>query len=181
MMNSNGKYILPGSSFKGVIRNNFTKISKLKGLNYITEIAFGQEATSSDKKVGRLYFEDIEIENALDSAIYNRIKIDQFTGGVRVGAILNQRPIKGSFKSEVYYKLTGNEEDDKRIIAIMLYTLRDALSGEISFGSGNSIGRGKLKGNFIKLEINNETAKLDLKGKKHENKELILNLISAIN
>lgn len=181
MMNSNGKYILPGSSFKGAIRNNFTKISKLKGLNYIAEIAFGQEASSSDKKVGRLYFEDIEIENALDSAIYNRIKIDQFTGGVRVGAILNQRPIKGSFKSEVYYKLTGNEDDDKKIIATMLYTLRDALSGDISFGSGHSIGRGKLKGNFIKLEMNNETAKLDLKGKNHENKELILNLISVIN
>lgn len=181
MVNSNGKYILPGSSFKGAIRNNFTKISKLKGLNYISKIAFGQEASSSDKKVGRLYFKDIEIENALDSAIYNRIKIDQFTGGVRVGAILNQRPVKGSFKSEVYYKLTGNEDDDKKIIAIMLYTLKDALSGDVSFGSGYSIGRGKLKGNYIKLEINNEVAKFDLKGKNHENKELILNLISAIN
>lgn len=181
MMNSNNKYILPGSSFKGAIRNNFNKIAKLKGLNELTEIAFGQEAESNEKSMGRLYFKDIEIENVLDSAIYNRIKIDQFTGGVRSGAILNQRPIKGKFTSEIYYKITGNEENDKKVIATMIYTLKDALIGDISFGSGYSIGRGKLKGQFIKVEINKETAKLDLIGNNHENKELILDLISAIN
>lgn len=181
MMNSNNKYILPGSSFKGAIRNNFNKIAKLKGLNELTEIAFGQEAESNEKSMGRLYFKDIEIENVLDSVIYNRIKIDQFTGGVRSGAILNQRPIKGKFTSEIYYKITGNEENDKKVIATMIYTLKDALIGDISFGSGYSIGRGKLKGQFIKVEINKETAKLDLIGNNHENKELILDLISAIN
>lgn len=181
MTNSKNEYIIPGSSFKGAIRNGFDKIAKNKNLSELTEIAFGQDSKSDDKKVGRLYFEDIKIENYLDKAIYNRIKIDQFTGGVRTGAILNESPVKGKLKSEVYFKTTGKRELDKKIIATMLYTLRDALIGDISFGGGSAIGRGKLKGIFIKLEMNNQTAKLDLAGNNHENKDMIIDLISAIN
>ena len=181
MVNSKNEYILPGSAFKGTLRNNFNKIAKLKELDYITNVAFGHDSKSNNKNCGRLFFVDIKIENALDSAIYNRIKIDQFTGGVRSGAILNQIPIKGRFKSEIYFKLTGQESDDKKIIAIMLYTLKDALTGDIAFGSTSAIGRGRLKGEFIEIEVNDEIAKLDLIGNNHINKELILELTSAIN
>lgn len=181
MINSKNEYIIPGSSFKGAMRNGFNKIAKIKNLSELTEIAFGQDSKSDNKKVGRLYFEDIKIENALDKAIYNRIKIDQFTGGVRIGAILNERPVKGNIKSEIYFRRTGKVELDKKIIATMLFTLRDALIGDIYFGGGSSIGRGKLKGLFIKIDMNNQTAKLDLIGNNHENKDMILDLVSAIN
>lgn len=186
MVNSNGEYILPGSSFKGAIRNAFGKIAKYKGIEELIVEAFGDEKSNKEKKneekqSGRMYFEDIKIQNHLDKAIYNRIKIDRFTGGVRSGAILNDNPIKGKFTTDILFNITGKEEIDNKIIALMLFTLRDALKGEITFGSGNSIGRGKLNGAYIKLEYKGEILKLDLTGKNHENAEKIQELISSIN
>lgn len=186
IVNSNGEYILPGSSIKGAIRNAFGKVAKFKGIEDLIVETFGDEAgsvtISNDEKVsGRMYFEDIKIENHMDKSIYNRIKIDKFTGGVRTGAILKDNPIKGKFNSNILFRTTGNKEKDNKIVALMLFTLRDALKGEISFGSGNSVGRGKLKGDYIKVEIGEERLKLDLIGKNHENVEKIKELASSIN
>lgn len=184
--NSKGEYIIPGSSFKGALRNAFDKIARYKCLGEFTDKAFGDAngktvVSEAEKKSGKIYVEDIIIKNSIDDSTYNRIKIDKFTGGVRSGALMNDIPIKGDFESSIFFKVTDNEEENKKIIALMLFTLKDALTGEVSFGSGKAIGRGKLRGDYITIDINGERLRLDLIGKDHKNIEKIQELISSIN
>lgn len=184
LLNGDKVYFIPGSSIKGSFRNGFDKIAKFKNIEEMTNIAFGKARDKNKKDdkntMGRVYFEDIKIKNSLDKAIYNRIKIDKFTGGVRSGAVLNEQPIKGSLDFTIKYKLLNNENDNK-ILALMIYTIKDILEGVITLGGGNAIGRGKLKGDKIQFFKDGEEYLIDLSESKHKNKEKIDKILNSIN
>lgn len=177
-------YFIPGSSIKGSFKNGFDKIAKFKKIGELTDLAFGKSKDKNKKDdentMGRVYFEDIKIKNYLDKAIYNRIKIDKFTGGVRSGAVLNEQPVKGILDFTINYKLLNNENDDK-ILALLIYTIKDMLEGIITLGGGNSIGRGKLKGDKIQFFKNGEEYLIDLSGTNHKNVEKINEILNSIN
>ena len=95
LANSKNEYIIPGSSFKGAIRNGFDKIAKNKNLSELTEIAFGQDSKSYDKKVGRLYFEDINVlsncskfENITFMSFKSNIKYNSSKQGLTINSLL---------------------------------------------------------------------------------------------
>lgn len=178
-----GKYIIPGSSIKGSFKNGLSKIAKLKGVEELVDEIFGINSDiEEERSIGRLYFEDIEIRNhkKYSERVYNRIKIDKFTGGTRESALLNEEPIKGEMNFNIYMKKFNDKNRDDKAVALIVYTLRDLLQGDIYIGGGSSIGRGKVLGKEIKFMINNEEYIIDLEGNKHKNKEKIEEILSSI-
>ena len=82
MTHANGKYYIPGTSIKGVIRAYVRKIvSYLKLDDHIIGEVFGYDDNSAVKS-GCVNVEDCELaDDSISKTIYNRIKIDRLLGG----------------------------------------------------------------------------------------------------
>lgn len=165
--NADGKYFIPGSSIKGVVRSEARKV--LKSLNKIEleKAIFGSSDDNDDKKLAsKIRFFDAFIEKDL-KAIYNRIKIDKFTGGVRKSAILNDEPLTGDIKLIAKYYCNYEEKDEKEkqckeneintAIGLISVIFKNIAIGEVAFGSGNSIGRGRVDGKRLVIKKGNKT------------------------
>ena len=95
---SNGKYVLPGTSVKGAIRHRALKILKTLDIDNpekrINEL-FGIAGKNINSRKGRVLIEEREIIK-LKPEIQNRIKIDRFTGGTIKTALFNSMPLWNS-------------------------------------------------------------------------------------
>src|SRR5690554_1977304 len=90
MKTSSGKYIIPGSSFKGVLRSRIESIANYFGILDKAQGLFGQvEREDKDHILSRVFVKEAEIDNSkyLESVEYNRIKLDKFTAGVKYGSL----------------------------------------------------------------------------------------------
>ena len=152
--NGLGNYVIPGSSLKGVIRQQCTKISRyFNSQDIICEI-FGSD-DSNKPKAGRVFINDFDLNNVRDNVISNRIHIDKYTASVMEGALVEEEPIFGEFTLKLMYKKTGNKKTDKKAVGLLILALKDLADGSLSIGSGYSIGRGRFKG--TKIILNNTT------------------------
>jgi len=168
IINASGKYFIPGSSIKGVVRSESRKILKSLNKGYIEKNIFGSSNNDEDKSASKVRFFDAFIEKDL-KAIYNRIKIDKFTGGVRKSAILNDEPLTGDIKIIAKYYCNYEEQDkdekekqckEKEIntaIGLISIIFKNIAIGEVAFGSGNSIGRGRVDGKRLVIKKGNKT------------------------
>ena len=155
--NADGKYFIPGSSIKGVVRSESRKILKSLNKEYIEENIFGSSNDNvEDKSASKVRFFDAFIEKDL-KAIYNRIKIDKFTGGVRKSAILNDEPLTGEIKLLAKYYCKGEEKEINTAIGLISVIFKNIAIGEVAFGSGNSIGRGRVDGKRLVIKKGNKT------------------------
>lgn len=154
--NADGKYFIPGSSIKGVVRSESRKILRSLNKGYIEENIFGSSNNAEDKSASKIRFFDAFIEKDL-KAIYNRIKIDKFTGGVRKSAILNDEPLTGEIKLLAKYYCKGEEKEINTAIGLISVIFKNIAIGEVAFGSGNSIGRGRIDGKRLVIKKGNET------------------------
>lgn len=160
----NDNFIIPGSSIKGTFRSHCEKIEKYFNIKGVTQIIFG----NSEENSGKLMFSD-SIFNSCKNIIYNRIKIDYFTGGVIEGGLIEEQPITGNFKLKLIWNRIEDDLINNQAIGLILLTLKDLADGSISIGSGYSIGRGRLKskeilfnGNKI-LDLENKSNNIALK------------------
>lgn len=131
-----GSPILPGSSVKGAVRARAEIIAKAVGLDetWILEL-FGRSAANGDNgKPGRVWFEDIQLDN--NTKKITRIRINKFTGGVVRGGLFKEEPVSSAVK------LTVSAPDEALACALILYTLRDLSAGMYNLGSGGAVGRG---------------------------------------
>lgn len=153
MINCYNELIIPGSSIKGVIRSECEKILSYFNKENILEEIFGDEC--KDKKcVSNIIIFDSKIKDSKHK-VYNKIKIDKFTGGVRDGALAKDDPVIGNIKIVAKFKKTLKEEVDDTIIAAMATIFRDISIGKIPLGGGNSVGRGRISGESLKIYSNN--------------------------
>lgn len=173
------KYYIPGSSLKGSVKGRFSEIAKFKGYEELVVKAFGGEV-NSQKVSGNIFFQDILIEESKDNVKYNRIKINKFTGGNFTGALMSYIPVLGKVQFSIRYRKTGNEED-KKILAILIYTIRDLLEGLFYIGGGASIGMGELSGEEILLEIEDKEISINLVDNKIVNGEMLEEILKSIN
>lgn len=155
MKNASGEYIVPGSSFKGILRMQCERIAEYLGLPKRTvEDIFGSSAEAArnheERRAGKLYAEDALIQDVKDAVVYNRIAVDKFTAGVRMGGKFNARPLEGKF--QIRLSLMDAGEHRKAHIGLILLALRDIFSERVSMGSGNNIGYGRIHGNPISLQ-----------------------------
>jgi len=146
--NSDGRFIIPGSSLKGVLRNQCQRILNYYQKSRLIEIAFGRDTNDYEQRTrGRVFVDDSVIEQGgNEEGIYNRIKIDRFTGGVHSGALMTEEPVQGKISIKIRYKLLNEPYLDDAIIGVLLLSVRDIAIGNVAIGSGNNVGRGRLSG-----------------------------------
>ena len=165
MVNAAGKFIIPGSSLKGVIRNEVTNIlTYFNKKEYIEEIFGANEVDIKkkdvEKKISRVTAYDCIINNST-TITYNKIKVDRFTGGVRKGALTNDKPVKGDVTLKAKYKLFYNDSSEnpalnKSAVAAIALVFRDICIGNVPLGGGNSIGRGRIEGKELTIKQGNK-------------------------
>lgn len=159
---SGDNYIVPGSSFKGILRSRIEKVANYFGSIDEAKEIFGtikleekdedaKSKKSKDKKnmLSRVFVKESVIELAPEdnelATTYNRIKIDRFTGGVRKTALMSDTPVKGNSQFEVIYKKQNNKMKDNYAIGIIALALRDLGTENLALGGCSSIGRGRFK------------------------------------
>lgn len=180
--NAKGDYIIPGSSFKGVLRGYCRKALDYLNKGKYIEYMFGNEAESmNDREMGRVFTKDIIITSAKDDKIYHRIKINKFTGGVLNGALIKEKPILGDVSIDVKYKITNDETKDTVAIAMLCLAFRDLGLGKIPLGSGNNIGRGRIKGKKARFVLKGNEVTIDFENKSIINKDYLDKLMNGLN
>lgn len=161
-------YVIPASTIKGVVRSYIYKIYETLNKEDLTDIdkVFGnRNKENKDKIKGKVVFHDVKVSMVKDKNIqmYNRIKIDRFTGGAAEGGIFSENLVIANEKNPVEIKITLKADSDKAL-ALILLTLRDIGFGYVSLGSGDGVGYGIFKG--ISICINGgkyKSCKVDFK------------------
>jgi CRISPR/Cas system CSM-associated protein Csm3 (group 7 of RAMP superfamily) len=190
---SNNKAVLPGTSLKGVIRQRAAKIFNTLGIDqnkkameqYLNQL-FGWVETngkngdldSAKALRGRVSISESIIEGGRE-ANQTRIKIDYFTGGVLEHALFSEKPIwshgKAVINLNLRIKKIAKREDDQHQekneeiltdAAIILQVMKDLWDGDLPVGGEASIGRGRLKGNFLQIDFGEKRAILARDGEK---------------
>ncbi|GAB6078824.1 RAMP superfamily CRISPR-associated protein [Hydrogenobaculum acidophilum] len=176
------KHTITGSSLKGALRARATRIAKTVGIseNIVNEV-FGSSKNSKKKEdeknekpkrqKARLIVNEcyIEKDNVISEMVH-RINIDRFTGGVKETALMSSKPIW--HKKEMLNIKLELEEAKEAYIGLLLLVLKDLWNEDLALGGEKSIGRGVLKGSYLKIktkdgefEISKEGDRLNIKGK----------------
>jgi len=153
--NGDDKYVIPGSSLKGVIRTRAEKIvntfPRLES-SIITDI-FGVEADKdTEGRISRFVCYDTVINNS-KTGLYNKIKIDYFTGGVKNAALGTEETVMGDLEIECVFNTYGLKSYDKEL-GLLLLVFRDLCTENLNIGSGYAVGRGYIKADKLELIYN---------------------------
>jgi len=166
-----GHYIMPGTSVMGAIRNRAWKIMNTMNLEKKEEKyykLFGyvdapgiypaipdslknkdKTRTKAKAQKGRVIVDETLIENYNTSfmdEIQTRIKIDRFTGGTMAGALLEEKALwQVGTDSTIVIKIKIKDYE-KWEAGLMLFVLKDLVTGDLPIGGEKSIGRGVLLG-----------------------------------
>ena len=154
-LKSNGKYVISGTSFKGVLSNRIEKILNtldIKNPKKIMDELFGTEEKENTRK-GRVFVDEYFIENIVPE-IQNRVKIDRFTGGTINSALFNNTPLWNTHQDEKNLSVEIRVKKPKQHeIGLLLLACKDLFEGDLTIGGEKNIGRGVFKG--LELNINN--------------------------
>ncbi len=144
----NGQPVLPGSSVKGTIRAQCTRITESTGVSEcLLEELFGRGARDGDNgQSGTICVDDVHMEGARKQKI-KRIRINRFTGGVIRGGLFAEEPLSG----EVRLHISARAKHEA-CYALLVYALRDLGLGLYGLGSGDAIGRGYIAVKQIKVQ-----------------------------
>lgn len=144
---TNNEYFIPGSSFKGPIRNRAEMILETMDVKE-AETAINKLFGSVEQK-SKVQFHDLFPESELKIKYFDHNKIDRFTGGTMVNALFSEKLIfKGKFHGRIIIvKISWGE------IKLLMQIFKDLYLGDIRIGYGKTKGYGKIKGKIINLRI----------------------------
>lgn len=172
IQNAKRDYIVPASSFKGAVRSQMERVSRILAdrqidTNDIIWNTFGGMRKNRDNEdeqmTGNIRFYDTVIGNREENdtaLLTHRIRIDKFTGGVINGGLFSERRAAGNveFKIDVLDK-----NEPKRTAAILIYALRDLADGLYNIGGGYSVGNGIIDVETINIKAQDKEAILNFK------------------
>ena len=178
MVNSKDESIIPGTTIKGLFREYNTKILKTLNLEdklFLVEDIYGTNANSEQEehKIGKILTSDVVVKNP-KYCVYNRIKVDRFTGGVVTGGKFDEERVQGDIGFRISLKKL--EENNKAAVGLILLTFRDLGLSKLPIGSSSSIGAGRIKGNKLTIKENDKVVKIEF-----ENGKLICNDMDYVN
>ncbi|HXK58582.1 MAG TPA: RAMP superfamily CRISPR-associated protein [Acidobacteriota bacterium] len=151
-LHSAGRPVLPGTGLAGALRAQALRIARLvrescDGELWVDQL-FGPRLEENDDSLqgenaiaSRLRISESFIENG-EARRQVRIAIDRFTGGVVPGALFDEQVHRGG-KLQVRLELRNPDDPE---IGLLLFLLKDLISGEIPVGGASSVGRGILHG-----------------------------------
>lgn len=179
-LKSNGEYIVPGSSFKGILRSRVRKIADYFGNQNTAEEMFGTIIGNKNKnRLSRVAVNESKIADSIENK-YHRIKVDRYTGGVRKGSLMHDMPISGKTEFNVIYKKCGDKKIDDYATGILALALRDLGMEDLPIGSGSSIGRGRFKANIMSISNGDDTINIDFTNRKIDGEEKLREYIAAV-
>ena len=174
MMKTGGKYVIPGTSIKGVLRHQAEKIFLTTGRN-INELEnlmgnlpdYKKNDDNNKKKIkSRFYVSEAFFDSSkVDEVPQTRNRIDRFTGGVIDNALFTVKPIwqkayeEKSLCLEFFVKKASYAE-----AGLMLFLLKDICQGKVAFGGEKHIGRGTFQGLKVTINYQGEKWIIDKEG-----------------
>lgn len=165
------KPIITGSTIKGAIRSRAEKIiNTLNKSPEILENLFGY-VSQKDKTAqkGKIRFNEILIDQYKEE-IQNRIKINRFTSATINTALFDSMPLffdENSGDIEINIEILDPLKEE---IGLILLVLKDLYSGDLAIGGEKSVGRGRIYGQLIELNMGAETIQIK-SGTKVEDKD----------
>lgn len=178
MINSKEESIIPGTTIKGFFREYNTKILNTLGLEdklFLIEDIYGTDPNRKTQThtIGKVLTSDVVIKNP-KYCVYNRIKVDRFTGGVMTGGKFDEERVQGDLNFRVSLKKL--EENNKAAVGLILLTFRDLGLSKLTIGSSSSIGAGRIKGSKLTVKENDKVVEI-----KFEDEKLICNDMDYVN
>lgn len=180
---SGDEYLIPGSSFKGVLRSRVEKIAKYFGsVDEASEIFGSINGEDKENILSRVFVRESIIDNREfeEEVYYNRIKIDKFTGGVRESALVNDMPVQGKTQFDVMYRKKNDEKFDDYAIGILALAFRDLGTENLTLGGGNNIGRGRFKASTMTISEGDKSIEIDFDKKSIFDEETLNCYIEAV-
>lgn len=179
-LKSGGSYVIPGSSFKGALRSRVEKIGEYFGNRNIAEEMFGNLHKEKKRhRLSRVAVNEAKIKDSKE-IIYNRIKIDDFTGGTRGTSLMNDMPVEGKTQFDVMYKRCGEKKIDDYAVGILALALRDLGVEDLTVGGNSSIGRGRFKAKAMTLKDGDNIVNIDFINKIIAGQEKLDEYVEAV-
>lgn len=165
MLTSQGDYVIPGSSVKGVVRHHAQYILEQMGLweqwntpnqegVTVFDTLFGGMKQVNKTVTGlvksRVFVNEVYIKKSkqIKAKPQTRNRIDRFTGGTIDSALFTEEPIwqvgdstDGTISIELEVKHCKPEE-----AGLFIVLFRDLWMGKLTFGGEASVGRGRIFG-----------------------------------
>jgi len=188
IQNGAGEYIIPASSLKGVIRSRMEMIASYKGIKKeVIECIFGKAPNIRKKQKGIkgiISFRDTVIgekETNDEAANRIRIRIDKFTGGVMNTGLFNQKYASGNLTMDI--RISKDEKNPYANIAcgLLVLALRDMANGQVTVGSGYSIGKGFIDIKEIQItDKDDKICTISFANKKIEGEDILNTCFNAL-
>lgn len=182
----NERYVIPGSSFKGLLRARMETIANYFGSREVVMELFGEpKKVSEDDKnyvLSRVFVKESIVDNSnyLEEVMYNRIKLDKFTSGVSYGSLMQDAPVKGNTQFNVIYRKKGNEKYDNYAIGLITLALRDLGMENICIGGNENIGRGKFRADILTIKEGKENIVIDFENRTISDDKALSKYIEAV-
>lgn len=196
-LKSGEDYVIPGTSWKGVLRSRAFKIllaltgNDLQAAQRRLQEIFG--FANDDKQSGkrsRLLVEETYISSdKLYAMRQTRNRIDRFTGSTIEGALFCEEPVWQQKRDAKTITLNASLRNcnNKAEAGLMLLLLKDLWLGNMNIGSGKGIGRGVLRGVHCQIDYAGNTYTMEnkngftLTGNKDELEACVQALVGELN
>lgn len=196
-LKSGENYVIPGTSWKGVLRSRAFKIllaltgNDLQAAQRRLQKIFGF-ANDGDKQSGKrskLLVDETYISTKNLSAVrQTRNRIDRFTGSTIDSALFCEEPVWQQKLDEKTINLKACLKNcDKAEAGLMLLLLKDLWLGNMNIGSGKGVGRGVLRGVHCQIDYAGNTYTMEnkngftLTGNKDELEACVQALVGELN
>ena len=163
----NKKYIVPGTTLKGIFRHQAEYI--LRKLGYketVLNSLMGSSDQNNQSKSRFVVFESYISTKDVVSAAHTRNRIDRFTGGTVQGMLFTDKPVWQKNSNvpslKIHFEIHKASEEEA---GLAIFLLRDLCLGHVAIGGEKSIGRGTLKGIFARISYKGKSYELDGQGK----------------
>lgn len=170
-LKSGEDYVIPGTSWKGVLRSRAYKIllslthDDLQLVQKLIDKLFGfaSDGAKSTGKRSKLMVEESYItSNKVKAMTQTRNRIDRFTGSTIDSALFAEEPVwqqkRDSAAISLRACLKGCTEAEA---GLLLLLVKDLWLGNLNIGSGKSIGRGVLLGRHCRIDYAGKTYIMD--------------------
>ena len=165
---SNGAYVIPGTSIKGVLRHQAEYILRVLDCpaDALDDLMGYVKENSEEKSRSRFYVRECYFKDGIKEAEQSRNRIERFTGGTVEAALFTTKPVwqekAGEKTLTLHYEIRDCQEWEA---GLALFLLRDLWQGEVALGGEKSIGRGTLQGLHAAIDFKEKHYELGADGK----------------
>lgn len=196
-LKSGEEYVIPGTSWKGVLRSKAYKILLALTANdcvlakqkLYSIFGFANNNDGKSGKRSKLLVEETYISTKkLTAMSQTRNRIDRFTGSTIDSALFAEEPVWQKTRAAATINLKACLKNCTQAEAgLMLLLLKDLWLGNMNIGSGKGIGRGVLEGKHCQINYAGKEYKLNeengfsISGDKNELEACVQALVGELN